>query len=461
VTSLQSTTNSGGGNGADLLNSSVNIQGQYSGSITEGENTGTILPLRLDYALRLALRNNLGAVSQSNAMLQAEGAKRVAKSTLLPNLDSTLSENVQQINLRTLGVTLASIPSVVGPFNSFDARAARLNQSVLDFVRIANLRSAGENLSAAKHSARDARDLIVLAVGGTYLQLIATHARIEAASAQVETSRAVFQQASDRLKAGVAARIDVTRSQVQLQTDQQRLRALLGDRERQMLALARIVGLPIGQAFSVADDFSYAPLSDITLDQALQQATHDREDLQSAQASARAAGAALKAAHAEHLPSVSLYADYGAAGLRPTSEAHGTFTVSGTLTVPLYQGGRIRGDIEQAEAVQRQRKAELDDLRGQVDRDVRDAFIDLSVAADQVVVSLSSVGLAEDTLQQARDRFGAGIADTIEVIQAQQTVIQAKNDYIGAVFEHNLAKVFLARAMGKAEDSVPKLLVRK
>src|SRR6202034_1017929 len=115
-----------------------------------------------------------------------------------------LTETVQQINLRTLGVETAAFPAVVGPFNYFDARAARLNQSVLDLVHLRNLRSASESVVAAKHAARDARDLVALAVGGAYLQLIASNARIAAATAQVDSSQAVYQQASDRLKAGVA-----------------------------------------------------------------------------------------------------------------------------------------------------------------------------------------------------------------------------------------------------------------
>jgi outer membrane protein TolC len=460
VSTNQSTTNSAGGNSVNLINSTTNVQGQYSGSVATGSNTGTVLPLRLDYALQLALRNNLGAVSQSNAVTQAQGAARVARSTLLPNIDTSVSEHEQQLNLRTLGVSLPSIPSVVGPFNYFDARAARLNQTLLDFVRLGNLRSAREQVAAAKHAGRDARDLIVLAVGGSYLQLIASNARIAAASAQVDSSKAIFAQATSRLNAGLAARIDVTRTQVQLQTDQQRLRSLVGDRDRQMLALSRVIGLPLGQSFSVADEFPYTPLTGLTLEQALEQANRDRADLQSAEANVRAAGAALKAAHAERLPNVTLYADYGAAGLRPT-DAHGTFTITGTVTIPLYTGGRIRGEEEQALAVQHQREAERDDLRGQVEHDVRQAFIDLNVAADQVSVAQSNVELAHDTLQQARDRFGAGVADTVEVVQAQQTVIQAENDYIGAVFEHNLAKVSLARALGQAEQGIGRFLVRK
>jgi outer membrane protein TolC len=175
----------------------------------------------------------------------------------------------------------------------------------------------------------------------------------------------------------------------------------------------------------------------------------------------RAAETAVKAVRAERLPNLSLTADYGVAGLRPTASAHGVFTVTGELTMPLYQGGRIRAEVEQAEAALKQRQAELEDVRGRVDEDIRRAFIDLNAAADQVEVAGSNVSLAEDTLQQARDRFRDGIADTVEVVQAQQYLSAAHTDYVNSVFDHNLAKVSLARAMGDAEQTLPQLLVKK
>ncbi len=454
----QSTTNAGGGNSVDLIQSSINVQGPYSGSAANGANSGTVLSLTFSQALTLGARFNLGAISESQAAAQAEGQRRVARSTLLPNVDTVVNETVEQLNLRTAGVLEPNFPLAVGPFNFFDARAARLKQSVFDLVRWHNYRSAGEVSKSALASARDSRDLVVLAVGGSYLQISATLARIAAAVAQVESSRAIFQQASDRLAAGLNARIDATRSEVQLDTDQERLRSLQADVERQKLNLARLIGLPRGQKFTIAEDFPFTPLGDFSLEQALADADGKRSDLQAALTGVKAAEEALKAAHAERLPNLTLQADYGAQGLRPTAEAHGVFTVSGTLSVPLYEGGRVRGDIEQALASVRARVAEADDVRGRIDQDVREAYIDLGAAADQVKVARRNVDLAHDTLNQARDRFTAGVADTVEVIQAQQFVVQAENDYISAVFEHNLAKVSLARAMGNAEQGIQQFL---
>jgi outer membrane protein TolC len=221
--------------------------------------------------------------------------------------------------------------------------------------------------------------------------------------------------------------------------------------------LARIIGLPLGQLFSLSDDFPFAPLADLTQEDALSRARGGRADIMAAQAAMRAGEAALKAARSQYLPTVSLEADYGAIGTNP-SQSHGTFGLTGSVNVPIWQGHRIKADVEQAQSVLSQRTAEYADLQGRVDFEVRQAFIDLAAAADQVTLAQNNIGLAADTLRQSQDRFKAGVADTVEVVQAQQTVEQADNDLISAAYEHNLAKAALARALGQAEKTIPQYL---
>jgi len=465
VTTTQSITNTGGGNSVNIVNSTVNLTGPYGGSVPNTSSIGVVSPLTLDYALILGLRNNLGPISQNNVVLQARGQRLIARSALLPNVSSSVGETLSKIDLAAQGLKssalgISGLPAVIGPFNFFDARAVQLSQTLFDLVQLRNLHSATQNVKATQAAAMDARDLVVFAVVGSYLQVTTAQARVVAMRAQVESSRSVFQQASDRLKAGLNARIDVTRSQVQYQTDIQRLRAEQADVEKQKLNLSRIIGLPYGADFTVIEDFPYTPLGDLSVAEALKRANATRADLRSALAAVQAAESALKAAHAEYLPILSVAGDYGVEGLNP-AQGHGTYTVAGKLSIPIFQGGKVQGDIEQARAVLNQRKAELQDTYGAVDRDVRVAFIDLNAAADQVVVAESNVSLSKYTLVQARDRFVAGIADTVEVVQAQQTVAQADNDYINAVFEHNLAKVALSRAMGQTELNIQKLLKGK
>lgn len=441
---------------SNVLNSTISVQAPYAGSVPDGHASVQGGPLTLEQALRMGLKTNLAAIDQAAAVQQAEGLRTTARSALLPTLNVGVSEVFERENLRTLGVSLPSIPEA-SKFNYIDARV-RLQQTVLDFVKIDSLHTASENLRASLLATRNTRDLIVLAVAGSYLQLTSTSARVQAARAQVEASRAIYKQAADRFEAGLVARVDRDRAQVQFQTEQQRLRSLEADLESQRLRFARLIGLPLSSAFTVAEPFQYSPLTDLTEATALQRAQAQRTDLQAAAAGVKAAETNLRGAHAERLPSLAVNADFGGAGTTPSKNSTSVYTVSGTLLIPLYEGGRIRGEVQQAQATLKQRQAELANVQAQAEQDVRQAFINLQAAADQVVVAQSNRDLSHETLTQSRDRFVAGVADSVEVVQSEQTVVQADDDLISAIFEHNLAKVALARAMGNAEQNLPQLL---
>lgn len=459
VTLTQRTVDGTAPNSVNLIDSTVLVQGPYAGSVPAAKVKDGIVRLTLADALAMGLRANLGAITQSSAVQQAKGQRDVARSALLPQLNAGISEELERLNLRTQGVETQSFPESV-KFNYYDARV-RLQQSVFDLVRIRNLHGADEVVTANIKAARDARDLIVLAVGGSYLQMISTQARVSAAAAQVEVAKAIAKQAADRLAAGLATRVDAMRAQVQMQTEAQRLRSLEADLDTQKLRLSRLIGFAPGQAFVPVDEYVYAPEAEFGLDAAIARAMTGRSDLQAAESGVKAAQAAEKAAHAERYPNLAVEGTFGASGITPTHESTGVYTVAGTLTIPIYEGGRIHGDIVQAKAALKQREAEYADLRGQVDEDVRQAFIDMKSAEDQVATAESNVNLSHATLVQSRDRFAAGITDTVEVVQAEQAMVQADDDYITAVYEHNLGKVALARAMGGAEQTLPQLLRRK
>ena len=447
------TTNPGGlPTSANTSINTVQVQGAYSGSVPQGTATAEPLALSLSDAIRRGLQYNLATTGYTNATRIAEAQRMIARSALLPTAAVHLLGDEQQTDLAALGFSGAGFPAVVGPFHFFDLRAG-VAMNALSFPSLHNNRAAAANLRATRLAAKDARDLIVLAVSGTYLQVIAAGSRVASAKAQVNAGDAVYQQAVDRNKAGTNARIDVLRSQVELQVQQQRLRSLEADLAKQKLNLGRLIGLPPGQEFNMTDAVPYAPLEGLDLAQALERAYKNRSDLQAAEH-------ARQAAVAERMPSVGVSADYGVIGVAPNN-AHGTFTMSANLHVPVFDGGRIQADIEQASAVLDQRRAELADLRGHIDYDVRSAFVDLQAAVDQVRVSRSSVDLAAETLTQARDRFAAGVADTIEAVQAEESVAASNEDYISSLYSYNLAKVTLARAMGVAEESMKQLFPEK
>jgi outer membrane protein TolC len=198
----------------------------------------------------------------------------------------------------------------------------------------------------------------------------------------------------------------------------------------------------------------------MSVEEALRRAYASRSDYQAALAAVGAAEQFRRAATAEHLPTLDFAGNYGAAGVN-AAESHGVFTVGATLSIPIFAGGRAHADALTAEASLRQSRQQLEDLRGQIDAEVRTALLDLTAAADQVEVARSALALANQTLEQARDRFTAGVADNLEVVQAQEAVATANENYISGLYAHNLAKVSFARAVGFAEQGVRRYLQSK
>jgi outer membrane protein TolC len=433
-------------------------QNGFTGSVPSGNPTAEVLKISFLDAIDRGLKQNLGLLLSSDNTIAARGEKWKELSKLLPNVAAQGQENVQQTSLIALGFRLPGLPPVIGPFNYFDARAY-LNQSLFNWNYIQKERAAVKNLKAAEYSYKDARELVVLVVGNAYLQSIAGAARVETAGAQVKTAQTLFSRAADQQKAGVIPAIDALRSQVELQSRQQQLILVRNDYAKQKLVLSRVIGLPLGQEFSLTDKAPYEALVPPTLDEALQRAYASRADYQAALAQARSAELSRRAATAEHYPSLDLEGDYGAIGVNP-GISNGTFHVGGTINIPIFEGGKAHADVLQAEAALRQAKARLADLRGQIDNDVRNALLDLNAAAEQVEVARSSVDLAEQTLTQAQDRFSAGVTDNLEVVQAQESVASAHENYISSLYAHNLAKVELARSIGNAEQGVKQYLMR-
>jgi outer membrane protein TolC len=444
----------------NTLNPSVQISGPYSGST----RSTTAMPfsgkLSLEEALQRGLAYNLGAVGLAETVRQTSAQVTVARSALLPNINGNLSETVEQNDLAAMGLRISvpgfRIPNIVGPFNYF-ALQATLSQTVANLTAVNNYRSARATAKAGQYSLQDARDLITLAVGGAYLQVLAAQARVDAAQSQLDTANAVFHQSSEQHTEGVLGRLNVDQSQVRTLTQQQQIITLRNDLAKQKINLARLTGLAPNAGYQLTDSFPFSPAPLQNVDAAVTQAEQQRADLKAAQSQVEAAAKALSAARAERLPSVAVSGDYEVIGTNP-AQSHGAFAVVGTLSIPLWQGGRTAGDIAQAEAVLAQRQAELDDTRGQIEAQVRQACLDLEAAAGQVEVARQNVQVAQETLEMTRARMEAGVINTVEVVEAQQTVASAQLDLINSVFAHNLAKLSLARALGHATEQLPGLL---
>lgn len=436
----------------NTINSTLQVTGPYSGSRPAKNQPPFQGRLSLIDAVQRALAANLGAVNANQTLRQSKAQERVARSPLLPNVNGYVRENVLQNDLQAFGFNFPGIGPVVGPFSYFDARAS-VQQSVVDFTALSNYRAAQESVRANTASIADARDLIVLAAGGIYLEAVAAKARLSLARVQIETAKSIYGQTLQRRQAGVAAQIEVNRARVQEQTQRQRLLTLENDLARQKITLARITGLPVNAQYDLSDDLVFTPPPAMTEDEALRRALESRADLRVAESQIRVAEKGVAAARASRLPSLSVSADYGAIG-PGFKDTQGTFNFTANLRVPIWQGGKAAADRDASETALEQRKAELADLKGRIESEIRNAFLDMEAAAGQIQLARDSQEVAQETLRLAQEKLAEGVTDAVEVSQAQEALEAAGLDYITGLFAHNLAKLNLARATGQTEEKL-------
>jgi outer membrane protein TolC len=429
----------------------------FWGGVPTGTATAQPLPLSLYDALHRALDHNLGVLSAEDAVDRANGARRMALAELLPNVHGLVSETERKTSLEAFGFPLGpEFPRVVGPYDVFEARVF-LRQSVLDFRAINSAKAEGYRLSAAKFSYRSARDLIVLVAANLYLEAVAADARVEAARAQLDTARALHNQALDMKTAGTVAGIDVLRAEVRVSLEQHRTTAAANAFEKAKLQLARMIGLPLRQEFTLAPEQPDVQLPPLSLEEVVAQAYERRPDFLAAQQRVKAAEAEVGAARAGFFPSLEVTGDFGAIGLSVGSSLP-TFSVAGQVNVPLFEGGRTHGRTAQARADLAQRRAELEDLRASIYYNTRAAFLDLRAAEEQLQTATRARQLADLQLTQARDRFAAGVANNLEVVQAQEAVAAATEGSIAALYDLNIAKALVLGSPGSLEDAIEKYL---
>jgi len=384
-------------------------QSPYSGSVPSAKLIQGVVDLKVEDAITLGLRFNLGIVLSGQTTAQAKASRLKELSNMLPQLNGSLRESEIKASLPAEGFSF-QIPGLALPngirFSNSDARVS-MTENLVDFHDIENTRAASANVRAAGFNFNSAKETVTLAVAASYLLVIAAESQVDAATAELKTAEALQQLAEDRESAGLTPNVDTLRARVELQVRRQNL--------------------------ITRPDY-------LALDQQV-----------------KAAELQKRAAEAERLPSLGISGDYGVLGTHPDN-AFPTWTVGAGIKIPIFQGGKVEADIRQADAVLQQRKAQRDDMRGRIEQDVADAILDVSAAAEQVEVAKATLDYAQQTLTQSQDRFSAGITNNIEVIQAQEALANANQQYISSLYSHNIAKVLLARALGAAEQTLRQVL---
>jgi outer membrane protein TolC len=431
-------------------------QNPFLGSVPSGPVTDQTIELSLADAISRGLHFNLGVIENQATLRQAQAQRLRSLSAMVPSVSALLRQNLDDLSRVAIGLKLPGIPLSTGQF-SYQESYVAFSDNGLNLNSLYQYRAARQGVEAQKLSLEDAGNVVALAVGTAYLQVEASEARVETAEAELASARELEAQTLNKVSSGLAAEIEGFRATVQRQTAEQRVTVAAANLEKDRLTLARIIGLPGGQRFRTTSKAIYQAWSAGNLDAALRQAKKDRADLKSAEAAAAASQLSKRAAQLERMPGVSLNGYYGSIGTN-LARSDATYSVVATVSLPIFTGGRIHSDIQDAAAQFDRRQSEYADLAGRVDYEVRNAFTDLQAADSAVKVAEKNSQLAQRTLEQARDRFMNGVTNNLEVIQAQQDVAAANENYISSLFAHNLAKLTLLRAMGSAQKDAGKYL---
>lgn len=427
--------------------------------LLHGVPTGVVqagpLSLTLEEAIGRGLTTNLAMTQQQSRQTRADADQTSALSALLPTVNGQLSAVRQKVSLAAFGFTgfpgLELAPTV-GPFNVVDARLT-VGGRLLDLSAAASLVEKNANVRAETHASGYTRLQIAFAVALLYNQSLAADSRLAAITVQAATAEALDRLAQDQKAAGLIAGVDVLRQDVLLEAARQRVVMANNDADKARLRLARAIGLPLGQAFTLTGVLSYVAVPSMTVDAAVAEAYAQREDLKSAEERTKAADAATRAASLSRMPTIHFEAAYGKIG-NSVSDVLGTYSAAAVMRVPLFDGREAHARTMRATADFTARQADTDDQRAGVYYDVRSSLLDLQAADAAVRLASRGRDLANLQLTQARDRFAAGVANTIELAQAQESVANADDNYIATLFSHVVAKATLARALGTPEAAL-------
>jgi outer membrane protein TolC len=418
------------------------------------------LQLSMKRAVELAVSPEGSARIQlsGEAFRQAQSRSAQARAALLPDLSAAFSDQSRTSNLAAMGFHFTipipgfQFPSFVGPYSTMDARVSA-SQSIFDFASIRRFQASKTAVSAAKSDVNAAEEQVAAQVARAYLAAVKATVDVETAEANVTLSQAVQAQAENQKNAGTGTGIEITRAKVQLANDRQRLLVAQNARRSAHLQLLRAMGLRLDTELELTDKLEFLPVDPVTLEQAKALAVKERPDYRAQQERESNARLAASATTLERLPSVAAFGDYGSNGTG-LSNALPTRAYGISVRLPLFDGGRRDARRVESESQYRAEKVRTNDLKEQIDLDLRLALDELRSAADQVTVAKDGLGLADNELTQARRRYEAGVANSLEVTDAQTRLERARDNQTAALFNYNLARIDLAQAMGKVRETL-------
>jgi len=440
------------------------LSNPYFGSVTLHPATDGVIKLSLDDAVQRGLAANLGLKEAETNQTNLHGEELEAVQYFLPSITVSGGTGVHEYNLAALGFGPGFLKKISGlfPAASFsgisfitkaDVTTGQINyeQTIFSGPVIDGYKAVRSAEKSAYFAMTRARGEVVQQVATAYLAAIADQSEVENAKALMDADKVLYDQAHAKHEAGTVANLDELRARVQYQQQQQTVVADENRREKAEILLKREIGLAPGQKIELTDPNPYNELASRTPEDLKTEAYANRQDYQSLQAEEHEAKMVLGARKQERLPTLSFKGNYGVTGVNGVGY-HGTLNAMGTLKVPLFREGTLRGDADVAKAQLEGVSEQLGDLRGKIDQQVRSAQLDVEAAMQLIQVARSNVDLATQSLSDETDRFNAGIDDTLPLVQAQATLQSAQSNLVESLYQFNLSKLALARSTGVLEQ---------
>jgi len=419
--------------------------------------TSQPLQLTLARAVTLALEQNPTARIAVLTAAQSDQERNIARAALLPEANLSVTEQWQRNNISAQfgGERIfPSFPVHIGPFPIFSAGPTFRGQ-LFDLTLWRRYQAAKHTSNASRAQSASTREEVILLVVSQYIGTLRSMADVEASQSRVDLAQALYEQAADLQKEGVGTGIDTLRSNVQLQNEKQRLIEAQANRETSLFALSRLLNLDPRQAIELSDRLSFFDTPQPDAQSSIEAGLAARPEWMALSEQIRAAENQKSAARAESVPAVHFSGNWSQLGTVPASVIP-VYSYTGNVTLPLFTGGRIRAEVTRADLDIRKLLQQQADLRNQIALEVKQALINLDSARNQVRVADLGVQLSREEVDQARDRFRAGVANNIEVIQAQDSLSRANDNQIAALYRFNQARADLAHSIGQTEKAYAK-----
>ena len=418
------------------------------------------LQLSLDDAIALGLNRNLRVVYDRATQREVKGEELGVINALLPSLTIKANTQAQELDLAALGFkpSLLAGSNLLPPgyvfqeivkVNTTQAQISA-NQQLFNASAYELYKGAKREEAVVDLNALNGRGDLVLAVGTAYLKVLADQTTITNAQAEEASSKLSFNQASDRLNAGVGTSLDNLRAQVQYQQDEQTTISAINQLAKDTIQLDRIMGLPAGQQLELTDTAPFTQLAGMPLEAAKTTAYAHRKDYLSLIAQLDVARRELRAVKYQRLPTVAFNGFYGVLG-ETEGLYHGVFAATGSVKFPIFNEAQQRGQQDQVDSQIMALQQRLADDRVAIDAQIRSSMLDVDAAQQLVKVAQSNVELAKQELSDERDRFTAGVDTNLPVLDAQASVTGADAQLVQALYQYNVAKLYLARNTGVVE----------